>query len=113
MKKHIITLLAVFLLVASMAGCSGAVNSIQKAGKGMSASDYVLVTYSGGEVVRWYYIDNKIVSSEDGTDGWYFIQNGQLVRVSGDAIIEEVKGKGIEKIKNEFNLTDDTRGGAQ
>jgi hypothetical protein len=106
MKKLALTIMLGALLVTSTA-CSGVANKMEKTGRALTASDYVLVMYSGGEVTRWYYVADKIVNAEESTDGYFFIENDRLVRISGDVIIEEVKGKSIERITKEMHLPAD------
>lgn len=93
------------LLVLLLSGCSSLNNKMEKMGKGLSSSDYVVILYSGGEVVKWWLVEDKIVNAEETSDGYFWIgDDNMLRRVSGDLVIEEVKGKNLEDVKKEYGL---------
>lgn len=102
MKKLLIIL---SLLVLILSGCSSLNNKMEKMGKGMSSSDYIVVLYSGGEVVKWWLVEDKIVNTEESSDGYFWIGDDDMLRrVNGDVVIEEIKGRNIDEVKNEYGL---------
>lgn len=102
MKKLLLTTILTTILLTT--GCSSFQNSMEKMGKGMSSSDYIVIMYSGGEVVNWWYIKDKIVNTEEGSDGYFWIDDNRLRRVSGDVVIEEIKGLDIEEVKQSYGI---------
>lgn len=56
------------------------------------------------KVMKWWYIQDKYINSESNSDGWYWIDNGKMVRISGNVIIQEVKGLSLDEVKKEYNL---------
>jgi hypothetical protein len=103
MKKILSGVIMAGLLLIGT-GCSSFQNKVEKMGKGMSASDYVVVMYSGGKVVNWWHIKNKFINKEENSDGWFWIDNDRMVRVSGDVVIEEVKGVSLDEVKQKYSL---------
>ena len=55
---------------------------------GRDGGRYVIINCSGGVVMDVWKIENKVVSSIDGSDGWEFVDSkGTLNRVGGDALV--------------------------
>jgi len=81
-SKHIVALLCL-----SLFGCTDAKQS-KLTGYG---KNYKVECISGGVVVRTYTSSGK-VSSEEGSDGYYFndAATNKLVEISGDIIITEL-----------------------
>lgn len=50
--------------------------------------DYHIEMYSGGELVRTWTSNGKVLSEND-SDGYYFVdkKSGKMVEVSGDVVI--------------------------
>lgn len=85
MKK----LLLALTLIAVTTGCSKIENSIQKFQNATTGGIYKVTLYSGGKVVREWNVKG-FVSSEEGSDGYYFDIDGKLVQVTGDLVIEQL-----------------------
>ncbi len=79
------------LALALLTGCGALQNQVRKLGDGMTTGDYRITLYSGGNPVREWNITNQYVNSEQNTDGYYFYVNSNLVRVTGDVVIEELR----------------------
>lgn len=82
MKKFLI----VIAILASIAAC----RSSQMAQWGALGADQKVILYAAdGHVIREWTSDGK-VSTESGSDGWFFRDRatGKLVRVSGTVVIE-------------------------
>lgn len=55
---------------------------------GREGGRYVIINYSGGTVMDVWKVENKVVNSIDGSDGWEFVDSqGVLNRVGGDALV--------------------------
>jgi hypothetical protein len=84
-KNIIITILIVIILT----GCSGIKNDFHKTWNNITSGDFHVMVYSGPTMIKEYHIKNSYVNSETHTDGWFFFNNGKLVRVSGTVVIEQ------------------------
>jgi hypothetical protein len=87
MKKLLLVLGLVGTLAIS--GCSHWENSIQKLQQSTLGGTFKVTLYSGGVAVRTWEVDGYI-SSETQTDGYFFDVDGQLVRITGDIVIEQI-----------------------
>jgi hypothetical protein len=87
MKKLIlITTIASTILLT---GCGGAFrNNLNKTINAYSSGTYIVTVWSGGQAVRTYKVEG-FVNTEQGSDGWFFVVNGKLVRISGTVTIEQ------------------------
>jgi hypothetical protein len=82
--------IAIITLAALMlTGCSGAVNSYHKSLNSFTSGNYHVMIYSGSTMVKDYHVKNSYINSEVHTDGWFFFNDGKLVRISGTVIIEQ------------------------
>jgi hypothetical protein len=80
----------VFLIISLGAintGCASLGNSLSKTGTSIVGADYRVTLYSGGQPVRQWDL-HGIVNEEDGSDGWYFNCKRQVIRISGDVVVE-------------------------
>ena len=84
-KNIVITILIAILFT----GCSGAINSYHKSFNSFTSGNYHVMVYSGSNIVKEYHIKNSYINSEVHTDGWFFFNDGKLVRVSGTVVIEQ------------------------
>ena len=86
MKKLIFTIIATLALT----GCGASFkNNYGKAVNAYIAGDYIVTVWSGDKAVRTYEIKDGFVNSEKESDGWFFMHNGKLVRISGTITIEQ------------------------
>lgn len=103
MKK--IVMAGLIACVALMGvGCSSVANKVEKMGAGLTSSDYLVVMYSGGKVVNHWIIEDKIVNTEANSDGYFWVEDGRLHRVSGDVVIVDVKGEDVGAIKKQYGI---------
>ena len=72
-----------------LTGCGGLQNNISKTVNALSAGNYTITVWSGGKAVRVYEVTNGFVNTEVDSDGWFFMFNGKLVRVSGTVTVEQ------------------------
>ena len=90
MKKAILMLLVVIGgLVSSQlfTGCAGACQRMDANGSiiGSTNGDWVVVKQSGGHITDVYKLENVMVQSENGSDGWLFLDhNGNPAHIGGD-----------------------------
>lgn len=71
--------------VCTVIGCTSA----QQSQWGALGSNQRVTLYSGGQVVRVWTSNGKVMSETD-SDGYYFTDGatGKLVRVTGDVVVE-------------------------
>lgn len=70
-------------------GCSQVKNEFSKFGASNRSSDYTVTLWSGGVAVKQWVLKDTFISTEEGTDGWYFFVDGKIIRVSGNVVVEE------------------------
>jgi len=87
MNKALLTLALIGTL--TLTGCGAFKNNLGRTVEALSSGDYVVTVWSGDKAVRTYEVKNGFINSEQGSDGWFFIHNGKLVRVSGTVTIEQ------------------------
>ena len=73
----------------TLTGCGAFKNNLSRMGEALSTGNYVVTVWSGDKAVRTYEIKDGFVNSEKESDGWFFMHNGKLVRVSGTVTIEQ------------------------
>ena len=84
------TLTALALIgTLALTGCGAFMNNVGRTVEALSSGNYVVTVWSGDKAVRTYEIKNGFVNSEKESDGWFFIHNGKLVRVSGTVTVEQ------------------------
>lgn len=79
------TLIAASFGLAALAGCTDAAWESM----GAYGDEHKVTLYSGGKAVREWTSTGKVLN-EEASDGYYFKDKatGQLVRVTGDLVIE-------------------------
>ncbi|MEA5511824.1 hypothetical protein VB715_18795 [Crocosphaera sp. UHCC 0190] len=90
-------LTVVLFFVLSLTSCGQLRNNLTKVGSDVVTDNFSVQFYSGGKLIREYQIYNGFVSEEVESDGWFFRCRGELVRLSGNVIIEPLsfsQGKG-------------------
>lgn len=85
MKNKILLIVGIFVLT----GCGAWKNNIGRSIEALSSGNYIVTVWSGDKAVREYKIKNGFVNSEKESDGWFFMNKGKLVRVSGTVTIEQ------------------------
>ena len=78
----------VFPALLFLTSCGGLRNSLTKFSSDVVTGDFSVQFYSGGKLIREYKIYQGFVNEEEGSDGWFFRCRGELVRLSGDVIVE-------------------------
>jgi hypothetical protein len=103
MKRFLLLLLAVCLL----SGCASWRNDIAHRGGLFSEyrGDYVVISESGGVIMDVWVLEDAYVESEDGSDGWRFIDDqGQPINIGGDAKVIRIKDKAELKNYHEYHF---------
>ena len=81
------TLGALVLSATALTGCAKTRDQITAQGGffGSHKAPYVVVKQSGGVITDVYKLPNAIIQSEQGSDGWLFVdQSGRAVHIGGD-----------------------------
>jgi len=89
MKKLLLLSMMILLLGSStmITGCAGACQRIKSNGSviGSTNGDWLVIKQSGGVMTDVYKLENVMVQSEAGSDGWLFLdQAGNPVHIGGD-----------------------------
>ena len=89
MKKYlgIFFLFALVAITVFSSGCAQTCQRIKANGAfiGTVSGPWVVVKQSGGIITDVYLLDNALVKSEAGSDGWIFLdQNGNPIHLGGD-----------------------------
>lgn len=87
MNKQLLALIAIGTF--TLTGCGAFKNNLGRAAEALSSGNYVVTIWSGGNAVRTYEVKDGFINAERETDGWFFMHNGKLVRVSGTVTIEQ------------------------
>jgi hypothetical protein len=87
MNKTLLTLALIGTL--TLTGCGAFKNNLSRAAEALSTGNYVVTVWSGGVAVRTYEVKNGFINSEKESDGWFFLYNGKLIRVSGTVTVEQ------------------------
>lgn len=87
MNKQLLALIAIGTL--ALTGCGAFKNNLNRSLEALSTGNYTVTVWDGGQAVRRYEVINGFVNSEQHTDGWFFMHNGKLIRVSGTVTIEQ------------------------
>lgn len=87
MKSKILRVLMLLAITVSMAGCAGTCQRIKANGSiiGSVSGDWIVMKQSGGITTDVYLLHDVMVKSEEGSDGWLFLDNsGNPVHIGGD-----------------------------
>ncbi len=90
MKKSVGILLGLTILLLSstmFTGCAGACQRMDANGGiiGTYSGAWIVVKQSGGQITDVYKLDDVMVQSESGSDGWLFLDKNQNpVHIGGD-----------------------------
>lgn len=87
MNKTLLTFVVIGTL--ALTSCGAFTNNLGRTVEALSSGNYIVTLWSGDKAVRVYEIKNGFVNSEKESDGWFFMYNGKLVRVSGTVTIEQ------------------------
>lgn len=86
MKKFAV-ILSIFAILVLTNGCAGTCQRIKANGSiiGSVSGDWIVIKQSGGRITDVYLLEEVMVKSEQGSDGWLFIdQDGNPVHIGGD-----------------------------
>ena len=86
MKKFVV-ILSIFAILVLTNGCAGTCQRIKANGSivGSISGDWIVIKQSGGRITDVYLLEDRMVKSEQGSDGWLFLdQNGNPVHIGGD-----------------------------
>ena len=84
--KNLLSILTIVLLI-SMSSCAKLQNKIDSDGQliGSKAGSWIVIKQSGGIITDVWLLRNKMVQSEENSDGWLFKdENDNPVHVGGD-----------------------------
>jgi hypothetical protein len=87
MSKALVTLALIGTL--TFTGCGAFKNNLGRMSEALSSGNYTVTVWSGDKAVRTYEVKNGFINSEKESDGWFFMHNGKLIRVSGTVTIEQ------------------------
>lgn len=87
MNKALLILTTIGTL--ALTGCGAFKNNLGRTVEAFSSGNYIVTVWSGDKAVRTYEVKDGFVNSEKESDGWFFIHNGKLVRISGTVTIEQ------------------------
>jgi len=87
MNKTLLTLAVIGTL--ALTGCGAFKNNLGRTFEAFSSGNYIVTVWSGDKAVRTYEVKNGFVNTETNSDGWFFMHNDKLVRVSGTVTIEQ------------------------
>lgn len=100
------------LLCFSFTGCASFWNDID-AGKSMFGSyrgDYVVVNATGGVIADVWVLENVLVESEDGSDGWRFKDNdNNMIHLGGDSKVMRIDNKATLRLYREYHMEFETQ----
>jgi hypothetical protein len=85
--KRIAVILSIFTILVLTNGCAGTCQRIKANGSlvGSTNGDWIVVKQSGGRITDVFLLENVMVQSEQGSDGWLFLdQNGNPTHIGGD-----------------------------
>ncbi len=94
--KKIATKVAILAMIVMMTGCARTCNRITANGSviGATDGDWIVVTYSGNTITDVWKMSNVMVQSEEGSDGWLFVDDhGNAVHVGGNTKAIRVNDK--------------------
>ena len=92
--------LAAIIAATSLTGCARFKDSWSSRGSliGSTKAPYIVVNESGGEIVDVYKLDNAIVQSPNGSDGWLFLdKTDSPVYIGGDVKTIRLKSTSDER----------------
>jgi hypothetical protein len=99
MKKSILIIagLAILLSVISVSlnSCASSCQRIKANGSiiGSTNGDWIVIKQSGGRITDVYLLESVMVQSEQGSDGWLFLdQDGNPTHIGGDMKAIRVSG---------------------
>lgn len=109
MKNYV---LLIALLCLPLTGCASFWNDID-AGKSMFGSyrgDYVVVNATGGVIADVWVLENVLVESEDGSDGWRFKDNdNNMIHLGGDSKVMRIDNKATLRLYHEYHMEFETQ----
>lgn len=71
-------------------------------------ANYVIVNHSGGRIMDVWVIPHTIISSEDDSDGWIFVdQNDVPIALGGDVKIMKDKNGELFRKYHEYHIEDE------
>jgi len=115
MKRYFllcIALLCIALFCFNFTGCASFGNDLD-AGKSIFGSyrgDYVVVNATGGLIADVWVLENVLVESEDGSDGWRFKDSdNNMIHLGGDSKVMRVDSKDTLGKYHEYHMEFETK----
>jgi hypothetical protein len=85
MKK----LVPVILIALMLSGCARSCQSLDRNVFDNLSHELKITVYSGGDTIYHSHLKKAIINSSESSDGYFFYNNeGKLIEVSGDIVIE-------------------------
>ncbi len=99
------------LLCLCFTGCASFWNDIDS-GKSLLGSyrgDYVVVNATGGVIADVWILENVLVESESGSDGWRFKDSdNNMIHLGGDSKVIRVDNKATLRLYREYHMEFET-----
>lgn len=108
MKKYLLLCIAMFAV--TFTGCASFWNDINS-GKSMLGSyrgDYVVVNTTGGVIADVWVLENVLVESESGSDGWRFKDNNNMIHLGGDSKVIRIADEATLRLYREYHMEFET-----
>lgn len=108
---YVICFLAV-LVVWAMSGCAKWQNDVSARGGlfGSYEGDYVVINYSGGEIMDVWVLEDVYVNSEENSDGWRFSdEEGNVIFVAGDVKVIRADNREVLSKYHEYHMESETQ----
>ena len=77
------------IIVFGLSGCGWLDNKINHISLGFTSGNYNVTMYSGGVAVKQWVLNDVLIQTEKTSDGFYWSDNGKIIRISGDIVIQE------------------------
>lgn len=113
MKMKTKILILCVTVITLFTGCARWNNSVEADGSifGSTNGDWIVIKQSGGQITDVWKLENQFVQSEQGSDGWLFVDHdNNPVHVGGDmkAIRINNKKEDIFNTYIEYHMEHDT-----
>ena len=85
--KKLFGILMLFTIMVALSSCAGTCQRMKANGSiiGSIKGDWIVIKQSGGITTDVYKLNNVMVQSEEGSDGWLFVDtNSNAVHIGGD-----------------------------
>jgi hypothetical protein len=105
MKKFAV-ILSIFAILVLTNGCAGTCQRMKANGSivGSVKGDWVVVKQSGGRITDVFLLEDVMVQSEQGSDGWLFVdQQGNATHIGGDMKAIRVEPRNKQEMFSKYH----------